>query len=65
METYVSRLTHEKYAAAYHKVVNSLKNMHRANPESPTLQTFMALVRWVDPPAANKISLDIGMQPHV
>lgn len=65
METYVSRLTHEKYAAAYHKVVNSLKNMHRANPESPTLQTFMALVRWVDPPAANKISLDIGMQPRV
>jgi hypothetical protein len=63
METYVSRLTHEKYAAAYHKVVNSLRNMFKANPDSPTLVTFMALVRWVDPAAANKLGADIGMSP--
>lgn len=65
METYVSRLTHEKYAAAYHKVVNSLRNMFKANPDSPTLVTFMALVRWVDPAAANKLGADIGMSPPV
>jgi hypothetical protein len=63
METYVSRLTHEKYAAAYHKVVNSLRNMFKANPDSPTLVTFMALVRWVDPAASNKLGADIGMPP--
>ena len=32
MEAYVSRLTHEKYAATYHKVVNSLKTMFHARP---------------------------------
>jgi hypothetical protein len=61
MESYVNRLTHEKYAATYHKVVNSLRNMFKANPESPTLVNFMALVRWVDADAANKLSADIGM----
>lgn len=61
MESYVSRLTHEKYAAVYHKVMNSLKNMFKANPNSPTLMNFMALVRWVDLEAATKLSLDIGM----
>ena len=61
MESYVTRLTHEKYASTYNKVVNSLRNMFRANPEAPTLVNFMALVRWVDPEAANKISADIGM----
>jgi hypothetical protein len=61
MESYVNRLTHEKYASTYHKVVNSLRNMYKANPESPTLVNFMALVRWVDTDAANKISADIGM----
>ncbi|MBC8097188.1 MAG: hypothetical protein H7Y43_15380 [Akkermansiaceae bacterium] len=61
METYVSRLTHEKYLATYHKVMNSLKNMFKANPHSPTLLNFVALVRWVDPVAANKLSADIGM----
>lgn len=63
MESYVTRLTHEKYAATYHKVVNSLRNMFRANPESPTLVNFMALVRWVDGEAAKKLSSDIGMVP--
>jgi hypothetical protein len=61
METYVSRLTHEKYAPTYHKVMNSLKNMFRAKADSPTLLNFMALVRWVDAEAANKLAHDIGM----
>jgi len=61
MEAYVSRLTHEKYAGTYTKVVNSLKNMFRVKPDSPTLLNFIALVRWVDTPAANKLSTDVGM----
>ena len=40
METYVTRLTHEKYTAVYHKIVNSLRNMFRAKPDSPTLLNF-------------------------
>jgi hypothetical protein len=62
METYVTRLTHEKYASTYNKVMNSLRNMHRANPNSPTLLNFLALVKWVDPGAANKLNADIGME---
>jgi hypothetical protein len=61
METYVTRLTHEKYAATYHKVVNSLKNMFTAKPDSPTLVNFVALVKWVDAAAAQKLRGDIGM----
>ena len=61
IETYVSRLTHEKYHATYKKVVNSLKNMFRAKPDSPTLLNFLALVRWVSPEAANKLATDIGV----
>jgi hypothetical protein len=61
MEAYVSRLTHEKYAGTYTKVVNSLKNMFRVKPDSPTLVNFIALVRWVDAAAANKLSADVGM----
>lgn len=61
METYVIRLTHEKYAATYKKVVNSLKNMFRANAHSPTLVNFMALVKWLDADAAKKLSAEIGM----
>lgn len=63
LESYVSRLTHEKYAATYHKVMNSLRNMYKANPHSPTLANFIALVRWVDADTANKLSGDIGMPP--
>ncbi len=65
METYVTRLKHEKYSAAYNKVVNSLKNMFKVNPNSPTLVNFLALVRWVDADGANKIALDIGMPAQV
>ncbi len=61
METYVTRLTHEKYAAAYNKVINSLKNLFKTKPDSPTLLNFLALVRWVNPEAAEKLSTDIGM----
>jgi ribosomal protein L17 len=62
LETYVSRLTHEKYAPTYNKVVNSLKNMFHAKPDSPTLLNFLALVRWVSPESADKVTADIGMQ---
>jgi hypothetical protein len=61
METYVSRLTHEKYAATYKKVVNSLRTMFTAKPDSPSLLNFIALVRWVDAGAADKLCADIGM----
>jgi hypothetical protein len=61
METYVTRLTHEKYIGIYQKVVSSLKNMFKANPSSPTLLNFMALVKWVDPAAASKLSADAGI----
>jgi hypothetical protein len=61
IETYVTRLLHEKYAGTYKKVVNSLKNTFAAKSDSPTLLNFLALVRWVDPAAANKICADIGM----
>jgi hypothetical protein len=61
MATYITRLTHEKYAAIYHKVVNSLRNMFRAKPDAPTLVNFIALVRWVDADAAVKLAGEIGM----
>ena len=35
--------------------------MFKAKPDSPTLVNFMALVKWVSPEAANKLSTDIGM----
>jgi hypothetical protein len=59
--TYVSRLTHEKYAPIYHRVVNSLRSMFHAKPDNPTLLTFLALVRWVNPEAAAKLCADVGM----
>jgi hypothetical protein len=61
METYVTRLTHEKYASTYHKVVNSLRNMFHAKPDSPTLLNFVALVKWAGPDAVNKLCADVGM----
>jgi hypothetical protein len=61
LESYVIRLTHEKYAATYAKIVTSLKNMFKAKPDSPTLVNFVSLVRWVDAAAAAKLSADIGM----
>jgi hypothetical protein len=61
MESYVVRLTHEKYTAVYTKVVNSLRNMFKANANSPTLVNFMSLIKWVDAAAASKLSTEIGM----
>ncbi len=61
METYVTRLTHEKYVATYGKVLNSLRNMFKAKPDSPTLLNFISLVKWVDAAAAQKLSVDIGL----
>jgi hypothetical protein len=52
---------HEKYAATYQKVLNSLKTMFAAKPDGPTLLNFMALVRWGSPEAANKLCVEIGM----
>jgi hypothetical protein len=67
LDTYVSRLTHEKYGATFNRVLVSLKSMHHAKPDSPTLLNFLSLVRWVSPEAADKISHQIGMAapaPH-
>jgi len=64
IETYVTRLTHEKYASTYHKVVNSLKTMYAAKPDNPTLMNFTALVKWVGPEASAKLAADIGMSAH-
>jgi len=64
LETYVSRLTHEKYAATYNRVLKSLKNMFQAKSDSPTLLNFVALVRWINHEAADKLCSDIGMQAH-
>ena len=64
LETYVSRLTHEKYAVTYNRVLKSLKNMFQAKPDSPTLLNFVALVRWISAEAADKLCSDIGMQAH-
>ncbi len=61
METYVTRLTHEKYAGTYNKVLTSLRNMFHAKPDSPTLLNFVALVKWADPETVNKLCADVGM----
>ncbi len=63
MESYVSRLMHEKYADTYAKVVHALKNLFKVKPDSPALVNFMSLVKWVNPEAAAKLSQDIGMPP--
>ncbi len=61
METYVTRLTHEKYAGTYNKVLTSLRNMFHAKPDSPTLLNFVALVKWADAEAVSKLCADVGM----
>jgi len=61
LESYANRLTHEKYAATYARVVNALKNLFKVKADSPALVNFLALVKWVDPAAAEKISHDIGV----
>jgi hypothetical protein len=61
LEAYASRLTHEKYAATYAKVVHALKNLFKVKADSPALVNFIALVKWVDPASAEKIAKDVGM----
>ncbi len=61
LETYVTRLTHEKYAAIYAKVLNALKNLYKVKADSPALVNFIALAKWVDAAGADKIVADIGM----
>jgi len=61
LESYANRLTHEKYAATYAKVVQALKNLYKVKTDSPALVNFIALVKWVDPASAEKIVKDIGM----
>ncbi len=63
LESYVSRLTHEKYAETYAKVVHALKNLFKIKADSPALVNFISLVKWVNPEAAAKLSQDIGMPP--
>lgn len=61
LETFVTRLIHEKYAATYAKVLGALKNLHKVKADSPALVNFVALVKWVDSEAAAKLAKDIGM----
>jgi hypothetical protein len=61
LETFANRLTHEKYAAIYTKVVTALRNLFKVKADSPALVNFINLVKWVDPHSADKISKDIGM----
>lgn len=64
LQSYVTRLMHEKYAATYHRLLNSLRQIHKLKPDSPTLHNFLAVVRWVDPAAAARITADLGLQPQ-
>ncbi len=61
LETFVTRLTHEKYAAVYTKTVHALRNLFKVKADSPALVNFLALVKWVDTAAAEKISKDVGL----
>jgi hypothetical protein len=61
LESYANRLTHEKYAATYARVVHALKNLFKVKADSPALVNFIALVKWVDPESADKIAKDIGV----
>ena len=61
MESYISRLVHEKYADTYNKVVGALRNLFKIKPDSPALVNFISLVKWVNPEAAAKLSQDIGL----
>lgn len=61
LESYANRLTHEKYAATYTKVIQALKNLHKVKADSPALVNFLSLMKWVDPDSAAKVAKDIGM----
>ncbi|MCS7089928.1 MAG: hypothetical protein NZM03_04325 [Limisphaera sp.] len=60
LQSYVTRLMHEKYATVYQRVLNSLRQIHRLKPDSPVLHNFLAVVRWVDAAAAARIIADVG-----
>ena len=61
LESYIQRLLHEKYAATYAKVLTTLRNMFKAKADGPVLVNFIALVKWIDPEAAARLTKDIGM----
>jgi hypothetical protein len=61
LESYVSRLTHEKYVETYAKVVHALKNLYKVKSDSPALLNFISLVKWVNAEAAEKLSQDVGL----
>ena len=61
LETYASRLTHEKYLTTYAGVVGALRKLHKVKADSPALVNFIALVRWVDPASADRIAQDVGV----
>jgi hypothetical protein len=61
LEAYVVRLTHEKYASTYNKVLNSLRNTYKVKADSPTLVNFVSLAKWADGDCGAKIAADIGM----
>jgi hypothetical protein len=61
MESYASRLMHEKYADIYTKIVKNLANMFKVKPDSPTLVNFLNMLKWVDAEAEKKMRADIGI----
>lgn len=61
LESYANRLTHEKYAAIYAKVLNALKNLFKVKADSPALVNFITLLKWVDADSAGKLTHDLGM----
>ena len=61
LESYIQRLLHEKYAATYAKILTTLRNMFKARADGPALVNFIALVKWIDPEAAARLTKDIGM----
>ena len=61
LESFATRLTHEKYSTTYVKVVGALKNLFKVKADSPALVNFVSLVKWVDPASADKIARDVGM----
>jgi hypothetical protein len=61
MESYASRLMHEKYADIYAKIVKNLTNLFKVKPDSPTLVNFLNLLKWVDAEAEKKMAADIGI----
>jgi len=64
LETYATRLTHEKYLTTYAGVVGALRKLHKVRADSPALVNFIALVRWVDPASADRIAQDVGIAAH-